>query len=273
MKIKFYGTRGSIPVCDAGFQKYGGNTTCVCVSDLPSGNIVIFDAGTGIRKLGKEITNGVLPVKGKIYLAFSHFHWDHVQGFPFFAPAYNPEQEIILTFGPETPLKELKNIFADLMQNQYFPVQFEDMGGHCAIRPMAHHHVDIEGGEVMASTHTHPGGAMGYRIETNGKTLVYCTDVEHPNGIDENVVALAKNADMLIHDAQYTPEELKTHKGWGHSSWEQAIAVATQANVQKLVLTHHDPDHDDTFLDKIEEDCQEMFANCILARDNMELKI
>jgi len=273
MKIKFYGTRGSIPVCDANFQKFGGNTTCVCISSLSSEDIIILDAGTGIRNLGKEIASGTMPVKGKIYMAFSHFHWDHIQGFPFFGPAYNPEQEIVLTFAPDIPIKELKNIFTDLMQNQYFPVQFEDLGAHCAVRPMSQLQVGVDGGTVKTSSHMHPGGAWGYRIEIDNKVITYCTDVEHADGIDENVVALAKNADVLIHDAQYTPEELKTHKGWGHSSWDQAISVAERANAKQLVLTHHDPDHDDIFLEKMEKDCQAKFGKCRLARDNMEIEI
>ena len=273
MKVKFYGTRGSIPVSETGFQEFGGNTTCVCISSLLSEDIIILDAGTGIRNLGKEIASGAWPIKGRIYLVFSHFHLDHIQGFPFFAPAYNPDQQITLTFGPTIPIKELKNIFTDLMQNQYFPVRFEDMGAYCAFRPMSHHHIDIERGKVVASPHTHPGGAWGYRFEIDGKVVVYCTDVEHPDGINENVVSLAKDADLLIHDAQYTPEELETHKGWGHSSWEQAIAVAEQSGVKQLVLTHHDPDHDDAFLKKMEKACQERYKNCMLARDNMVIDI
>lgn len=272
MKIKFYGTRGSIPVAETEFLEFGGNTPCICISALASEDIIILDAGTGIRNLGKEIASGKLAVRGRIYLSFSHFHWDHIQGFPFFAPAYDPDQQITLTFGP-TPIKDLKNIFTDLMQNQYFPVQFEDMGANCAIRPMAHHHIEVENGKVIASAHTHPGGAWGYRFEIDKKVVVYCTDVEHPDGLDENVIALAKNADLLIHDAQYTPEELETHKGWGHSSWIQAIEVAERARVKQVVLTHHDPDHDDTFLKKMEKDCQTRYKNCILARDNMEIEI
>ena len=134
-------------------------------------------------------------------------------------------------------------------------------------------HVHPRGIRLEATKYSHRGDAYGYRIEEGGKTLVYCTDVEHKNGIDPYVVELSKNADLLIHDAQYTPEELKTKKGWGHSSWEQAIEVAKLAEVKKLALFHHDPEHNDTFLSNMERACREIFPNAFLARERNEIEL
>jgi ribonuclease BN (tRNA processing enzyme) len=126
---------------------------------------------------------------------------------------------------------------------------------------------------VIANKHKHPGGAFGYRIEREGKVFVFCTDVEHGDEIDQNVVRLAEQADLLVHEAQYTTEELKDKKGWGHSSYEQAIQVAEMAGVKQLAITHHDPDHDDDFLTRIEKECQQRYKDCFLAREQMEIEL
>ena len=126
---------------------------------------------------------------------------------------------------------------------------------------------------VTSYRHNHPGGAYTYRIESRGKVLVFCTDIEHGDRIDPNVVALSREADLLIHEAQYTPEELRHRKGWGHSSWGQAIEVAEQAGVKQLALTHHDPDHDDAFLLRVEEECQKHFPHVVLAREKMAIEL
>ena len=131
--------------------------------------------------------------------------------------------------------------------------------------------VGEKGAIVRVADLQHPGGCIGIRFEINNKSVVFCTDVEHSNGIDENVVNLSMNADVLIHDAQYTDEELKTHKGWGHSSYNQAIEVAVKAKVKQLIITHHNPDHDDDFLRAMERKCQERFEDLIFARDNYEI--
>jgi ribonuclease BN (tRNA processing enzyme) len=121
--------------------------------------------------------------------------------------------------------------------------------------------------------HNHPGGAYSYRLTEGGKTIVYCTDIEHGAVIDERVVELAKDADLLLHDAQYTPAELKEKKGWGHSSWEQAIEVATRAGAKRLALVHHDPEHDDRFLTELEKQCQREFSECFVAREGQEIEL
>lgn len=280
MIIKFFGVRGSIPVCNPEFQDFGGNTTCVQLKIKDTNNIAVFDAGTGIRDLGKEfIASG--HKQEELFIAFSHFHWDHIQGFPFFDPAFNTKQKInVLAMGSGREINCLEEIFRVQMQKEYFPVPLANMGADFnfmlldqSMEILGSDNADSKPIIVIANKHNHPGGAYGYRIERDGKVFVFCTDVEHGDSIDPNVVALSEEADLLVHEAQYTTEELKDKKGWGHSSYEQAIQVAEMANVKMLAITHHDPDHDDKFLAKMEKQCQQRFKDCFLAREKMEIEI
>ena len=291
MKVVFYGTRGSIPVCEPSFQEFGGNTTCVFV--IGPDRAGILDAGTGIRQLGKDILRSdderfVAPM----FMLFSHFHWDHIHGFPFFGPAYDSNREFIITaMGADRLKQDLRSIFAGQMEDTYFPVSLDQMGAKFTfLAPDVDQHQLTEDvvpkgtaprtsdaeheATVTGNLHGHPGGAYGYRIEgRDHKVLTYCTDIEHGDSLDESVIALARNADLLIHDAQYTREELETHKGWGHSSWEQACEVAERAGVRRLALTHHDPEHDDEFLRDMERRCQDRFTDSFFAREQMELEL
>ena len=272
MKIKFYGTRGSIPVTEPEYQVFGGNTSCVAVGY--DGGIGIFDAGTGIRNLGKDLFEREKEKYENIFLAFSHFHWDHIQGFPFFLPAYDSERQLTITaIGITRDFFDLKSILENQMREEFFPVPLGSMGAKLKyVQDESELKID-EGVKIISTNHYHPGGASSYRVEAEGKSVVYTTDVEHGDSIDNRVVEIAQNADILIHEAQYTPEELKNKKGWGHSSWEQAIKVAKLANVKQLILTHHDPEHNDEFLAKVERECQDHFPNVMLAKDNMEIEL
>jgi phosphoribosyl 1,2-cyclic phosphodiesterase len=278
MKLKFYGTRGSIPVCDAGFQGFGGNTTCFQITFPDINQIAIVDAGTGIRNLGRDL-RAMGHEQEQIVLAFTHFHWDHIQGFPFFGPAYDPKQKLtVLTLGEEQNVSSLREVFETQMQSVYFPVQLSHMGADFQFVQLekATEHIGLTNNaasKITAQKLNHPGGAYGFRIERQGKVLVICTDVEHGDKIDPNVVALAKDADLLVHDAQYTAEELTGRRGWGHSTYDQALQVAEMAGVKQLAMTHHDPDHDDDFLSRMEKLCQERFKECLLAKDGMELEM
>ncbi len=278
MKLKFYGTRGSIPVCDAGFQEFGGDTTCLQITFTDTNRIAIIDAGTGVRSLGKDL-RVIGHKQDQIVIAFTHFHWDHIQGFPFFAPAYDPSQKLtLLTIGRGQTVTNLREIFEVQMQSQYFPVQLDHMGANfefLQIADASKHFTAVNNVEtvVTALRHNHPGGAYTFRIERNGKVLVVCTDVEHEEQMDPQLVELARGADLLVHDAQFTAEELKNRRGWGHSSFDQAMQFAEMAGVKRLALTHHDPEHDDEFLQRIEKLCQERFPNAVLARQGMEIAI
>ena len=273
-RIKFYGVRGSTPVCSPGFQGFGGNTTCILVEG-PT-RTVILDAGTGIRQLGKDLRDDPhLGIDRECYLAFSHFHWDHIQGLPFFGPAYDARRTFILSaIGRDRYGEDLRAIFTNQMQDEYFPVRLDEMGATFKFMQTPDDQVAVDKAFVRVLRHRHPGNAYSYRLQdTEGKVLVYVTDIEHGESIDQKVVELARDADLLIHDGQYTPEELPRFRGWGHSSWEQAIEVAEQANVKQLAITHHDPDHDDVFLVQVEKQCQARFRACCLAREGMEITI
>jgi phosphoribosyl 1,2-cyclic phosphodiesterase len=278
MKVKFYGTRGSIPVCDPGFQKFGGNTTCLQITFTDTNRIAILDAGTGLRNLGRDLL-AIGHKQEQIVIAFTHFHWDHIQGFPFFAPAYDSRKKItLLTLGRDQTIGNLREIFEVQMQARYYPVQLDHMGANfefLQIADASKHFTGINNVDtvVTAQRHNHPGGAYSFRVERNGKVLVVCIDVEHGQQIDPRLVELARGADLLVHDAQYTAEELQKRRGWGHSSFDQAMQLAEMAGVKRLALTHHDPDHDDEFLERIEKLCQERFSNTVLAREGMEIPI
>jgi len=255
-------------------MEFGGNTTCLFISAIDEGaDTLIIDAGTGIRNLGKDIMSGKVELGEDISLGFTHFHWDHIQGFPFFAPAYNPDSKIQISTAGKRKIINLKDIFSTQMQSIYFPVQLEKMGAQITFEKYETQVVGKKGAFVSTIDVNHPGGCIGARFQCKTKSIVFCTDTEHPNGIDENVVKFSMNADVLIHDAQYTDEELKLYKGWGHSSYSQAIEVAERSNVKQLIITHHDPDHNDSFLNKMEKKCQERFKDLVFARDGYEFII
>ncbi len=271
--VTFYGTRGSIPICDPNYLEFGGNTTCISFLRHSTNRISILDAGTGIRALGKHI-NKNFPEQNDINITFTHFHWDHIQGLPFFDPAYNPNQTInIAALGEGGKFTDLREIFKNLMLEEYFPIQLEDMGAKFNFDFKDANIFEDKGLVLKTIKQNHPGGSFGYRIEIEGCIIVVCTDLEHGDSINENIVAFAKDADLLIHEAQYTDEELLTHKGWGHSSFNQAIEVAERAGAKQLIMTHHDPDHDDKFLRNIEKQCQARFKNSSLAREGMSIDI
>jgi len=273
LKIKFYGVRGSLPVCGREFEKYGGNTTCIKIFREKVNRIAILDAGTGIRNLGKDLmAEGVS--QNIINLFLSHFHWDHIQGFPFFAPAYNSNQKIGIHTMGKGKINALKEIFTMQMQKEYFPIALGKMGAQFQF--FSHGEKEtIQGANVKSipQFHKYRGGSYGFRVDDEDVSLVICTDIEHKRGIDKSIVKFAKGADLLIHDGQYTPEEYKKYKGWGHSTWEQAIEVAQEANVKKLIITHHDPDHNDDFLDGVEKECKKKFPNSCLAKEGMEVTV
>jgi len=270
VKIKFYGTRGSIPVCGPDYLEFGGNTTSIKIT-RDNGRISIIDAGTGIRNLGRDLIKDGFD-QDILFIGFTHFHWDHIQGFPFFLPAYNPNMVInILAMGKDRDIKNLADIFEGQMKAEYFPVPLEGMGAKFNFLQIKQNELMINDASVRVIKQNHPGGSFGYRLEDNEKCLVVCTDIEHGNSVKPDIVEFCKNADLLVHEAQYTREELQTHRGWGHSSYEQAIEVAERAGVKKLAITHHDPEHNDAFLAKIERECQKRYPNCVLARDGMEI--
>lgn len=274
MKVTFFGTRGSVPVAEPEFSQFGGNTSCLLVT-FDSGRIVVLDAGTGLRKLGRHLAERGLEQLDDLVIGLSHTHWDHIQGFPFFGPAYDPRQTLTLALHGRTSAHlDLETVFTVAMQREYFPVPLEGMGATFRFSQSQAQETVMAGGvSIRTARHGHPGSAYGYRLTEGGRSVVYCTDVEHGSRIDPGVVELARGADLLVHDAQYTPAELKKKRGWGHSSWEQAVEVALEAKVKRLALFHHDPDHDDAFLHGVEREAQRLFSNAFVAREGLEVAL
>jgi len=253
MSLKLWGTRGSIPCPGPETVKYGGNTTCF---EINCGDKrIIIDAGTGIRLLGKKIMLEEANLLNAD-LFFTHTHMDHIQGLPFFAPLYNPNSNVRLNAGHLGGEKyDLQGIIGTmLMKDPVFPVPSSLIEQACSFSDYDCGKVFELGRGVVVKTGklNHPNGACGYRIEFDGKVIAICTDTEHYEGeIDANVVELAQDADIMVYDSAYTDEEYPKFKGWGHSTWQEAIKVADKAQVKQTLLFHHDPSHNDDKMDQI----------------------
>lgn len=256
MRIQFWGVRGSIPVPGPETVFFGGNTSCVSVR--LGQNWVIFDAGTGIRNLGNAILHEPIP-QTRMSLFLSHVHWDHIQGFPFFSPAFRRRNELTI-HGLAQQDGTLGGILAGQMEGPNFPVSIEMMGAKIGFSDLQEGAIvplydGEDGNRIIGSVANarlnHPNGVLAYRLEEaeSGRSMVYATDTEHPEvGLDQALVDLARDADVLIYDGMYTPEEYPSHRGWGHSTWLQGFQVARAAGVKQFVVFHHDPSHDDVFL-------------------------
>jgi phosphoribosyl 1,2-cyclic phosphodiesterase len=272
MRVRFWGVRGSTPTPQIENMGYGGNTSCIEVR-TDDNEILIFDGGTGIRLLGKELETefGSRPIRAHIF--FSHFHLDHIQGVPFFRPLYNARNHFTFYFGRRDS-NMVMDALAGMMANPYFPVDMSKL-------PCAREYVDLVEGTFSIADVTilvlplnHPQGCVGYRITQHGKVISYCTDVERGvDWSDRNFAILAKGADLLIADSQYTPEELSDHAGWGHSSWKGAIESGVGAGAKKIALYHHDPYHEDSMVEQILINARKLFPNVIAAREGMEVTV
>ena len=269
-QIRFWGVRGSIPCPVSETVRYGGNTPCI---EMKVGNEhLIFDGGTGIRLLGQSLLSN-LPVD--CHLFFTHSHWDHIQGFPFFIPAFIPGNTFHIYGVPSPDGATIEQRLNDQMLHPNFPVPLQIMQSQlnfCNIK--VKEKINIGEVEVENRSLNHPGEAVGYRVSWNGISVAYITDTEHfPNGFDNNVLELAQNVDVMIIDAAYTDEEYNSETsskvGWGHSTWQEAIKVAKKADVKQLVIFHHDPLHNDDFLDHIAAMVAQDFPNGILAKEGL----
>ena len=272
--VRFWGVRGSIACPGAQTVKYGGNTSCIEM--LVGGQRLIFDGGTGLRELGLTLLKS-MPLEANLF--FTHSHWDHIQGFPFFVPAFVPGNRFNI-YGAIAPNgSTIEQRLNDQMLHPNFPVPLQIMGADLKF-------CDIEIGETVRigditienALLNHPGEAVGYRVTWQDKVTAYVTDTEHfPDRLDENVVWLARDADVMIYDATYTDEEYYDKKsskvGWGHSTWQEAVKVAKAANVKTLVIFHHDPAHDDHFMDQVAANTAAAFPNSLVAQEGMELDL
>ncbi|MFC3094701.1 MBL fold metallo-hydrolase [Alteromonas sediminis] len=256
MKVTFYGVRGSIPSPGAEFVRYGGNTACVHVV-LSDGTDVILDSGTGIRILGKSLIEKTTP----IYILLSHNHWDHIQGFPFFAPIYQPGREIIINAGA-THFDE-PDAIVEQMRGSTFPVHPDNLPCDIRFNRLSENQNTwtIGSATITRIALNHPGGGNAYKLEDNGATLAYITDNElYPPYTKETefltFVDFAKNVDLLIHDAQYMQTDMPAKSGWGHSIAEEGVKLALASQVKRLALYSHDPERTDNEIDEILEHCK-----------------
>jgi phosphoribosyl 1,2-cyclic phosphodiesterase len=270
-KVKFWGVRGSIACPSPRHIAFGGNTSCIEVA--MSGRRVIFDAGTGIRNLGhwlskKNVHNATLML--------SHTHWDHINGFPFFSPAFRKDHEFDIYAGHLSDTGGIRSILSTQMAFPTFPVPLDKMGA-------TFNFYDFRGGDtfklapdikVRSAPLNHPAGATAYRLEHGGKSLCYVTDTEHVIGKpDEKVLGLIEGADLVIYDSTYTDKEFTSKIGWGHSTWEEGVRICRMANVKTLAIFHHDPEHEDPAMERIESDARHMWSGALVARENMRLHL
>lgn len=269
-RIIFWGVRGSLPAPGADSIIYGGNTSCVQVQI--GDKLIILDAGTGICKLGKTLTEKGDRVKGSIFI--SHLHWDHIQGFPFFLPAYKKGNSFDI-YGKRSRDLSFADNMSNLMIDPHFPVSLSNMDAELNF-------YDVESGQtveleeniiVKTTNNNHPNGCLSYRIEYGDKSCCYITDTEHYDHIDTNLCDFIEGTDAVIYDSNYTDGEYAAKKGWGHSTWQEGIKLAKAASAKRLFLFHHDMYRSDKQMEAIEKQANKVWGNCIAAKEGMEVTI
>ncbi|MFZ0390560.1 MAG: MBL fold metallo-hydrolase [Calditrichia bacterium] len=299
--VEFWGVRGSIPTPGQSTLRYGGNTACVEIN-FSNGQHFIMDAGTGIRELGKKLLKTGKPVESHIFI--SHFHWDHIQGLPFFRPAFRAGNKFTI-LGSDDAQMNLDQLISFQMDPTYFPVAIEDMQANIQFQSIKEGTLQINEVEVDCIYLNHPGYALGFRINYQGHSLVYISDNEpffyhRPGHIqtrrnnspnleelfdnfvenrDEYLIRFCKGSDLLIHDTQFFPDEYHNKVTWGHSPFSYTVDLAIRSQVKQLALFHHDPDHDDEVIDQMEQLSCELIEErgatiqCVAAREGMILEI
>ena len=293
-RLRFWGTRGSIPSPGPSTVRYGGNTPSVEVR-TPTGSLVLLDAGTGIRELGRSLiasANGS-PITGDIFL--THAHWDHIQGIPFFAPAFQPGNRFTI-WGAKSLAASIRRVVRDQMSPVVFPVAFEDLAATFDFRELTDERHASDGFDVRAFPVRHPGGALGYRFAARGPgsdstetsaAFVYISDNELRGGEAgaasdrwrARLVDFIRGSRLLIHDATYTDAEYESHRGWGHSTYTDAVSLALDSGVETLVLFHHSPERADDEIDVLLEECRRRVEasghslRVVAAAEGMELRV
>jgi phosphoribosyl 1,2-cyclic phosphodiesterase len=261
MEIKFWGTRGSIPAPGPQTLEFGGNTTCVEII-LASGSRVVIDGGTGFRLLGQHLRQ--TNTKNQLHLLLTHGHWDHLLGIPFFVPIYRENTQIKVDGWPPA-FQAMTRVFDSHLGDGFFPVAFDHLKARIDyLNLLARGTLEVEGIIIDAIHLNHPQGGFGFRFRDGNHTMVFLTDNELGAGHGmrtPDFIEFVSGCDLLIHDAQYLPEEIAERRGWGHSTYEEAVNLAQEAGVHNLVLTHHDPGRSDAEVEKIIERSRSMAAS------------
>ena len=273
MRIKFWGVRGSTPTPQPENMRYGGNTSCVEVRG-PGGGLLVLDCGTGFRCLGQHLLQEFAgrPVFAHIFV--SHFHWDHIQGFPFFRPLYDKQEDRYYLHGSSRH-RNFKEVMEGQMTAPYFPVDLREMRARREFCSIDEGKVSLDDVTVQTMWLNHPQGSLGFRLESKDGVFVYATDNEPGNAeFDKNLRKLAAGADVLVYDAQYLPEEYEARRrGWGHSHWREAVNLVMESGAKDLVLYHHDPDHSDVCIDRVVKEARNYYPKVRAAAEGMEITL
>ena len=268
--VRFWGVRGSIACCAPETSKYGGNTSSL---EIRCGDrLLMFDAGSGIRYLGASLKNSP-PLDGDLF--FTHTHFDHICGLPFFGPFFQDDHHFRIWAGHLLPNSSIHQILKDMMAAPLFPVPPEIFNANLDFKDFSSgDRLDLGDGIVMrTATLNHPDGATGYRVEYQGNSICYITDTEHVDtGPDQNILDLIRDADIVIYDSTYTDDEFPQFVGYGHSTWQEGVRLCRQANVKTFVVFHHDPDHNDTFMDRVAVEVDAELPGAVVAREGMILR-
>lgn len=267
MELRFWGVRGSVAVPGAATLEFGGNTSCVELRG--GGEVILFDGGTGLRAAGLDIAT---RRASRIHLFLTHFHWDHIQGLPFFAPLFDAANHVtIYSSAYSASLRE--SLFGS-MKAPYFPIGFDEFAARVDFVDLGAGAVELEGVSIRPFEVHHPQGACAYRVECGGARFIYAPDREHGDArLDALFAHETRGATVLVISSQYTPEEYESHRGWGHSTWLESARVAREAGAQSLVLFHHDPSHSDDVLRRIEADARREFADTFLAKEGWSFEL
>ena len=272
IRVKIWGCRGSIACPAPTHLKYGGNTTSLEVD--VGGTKLLLDCGTGIRDLGKQMMK---HEQEHCHIFLTHTHWDHISGFPFFAPAFDKNRQFEIMAGHLKDKGGIRNILESQMDNPMFPVPLDAMQAKLSFTDFnAGDDLDLGlgGATVRTELLNHPNDATGYRIDFNGSSMCLITDTEHVDGeLDENVLNLIEGADLVIYDSTYTEEEFPSKVGWGHSTWDQGIKLCQEAGAKRLGIFHHDPEHDDVFMDTIAEAANKVWEGAFVIQENMDFLV
>ncbi len=269
LSVKFWGVRGSIACPSPKHMVYGGNTSCLEI--IAGDNHLIFDAGTGIRNLGLQLLKDREKAS---HLFLTHCHWDHINGFPFFGPAYVGGNDLVVSAGNVKDKGGIENVLSTHVNTPTFPIPIDAMQAKFDFQDFnfGDEWDVLPGVKIITKSLNHPNGATGYRVEYGGKSICYVTDTEHVVGQpDQNVLDLIEGSEIVIYDSTFTDEEFPSFLGWGHSTWQEGVRLCKAANAKRLAIFHHAPEHDDDFMRNVADEARQEWNSCIVAQEQMVL--